>query len=126
MLLQAIGYLLFMGIGAMLFSILWVYTSGMDPRSVAEQIKSIGFQIPGFRRDPRIIEQVLDRYIPPLAVMGGLFVGLLAAFADFTGALGTGTGILLTVMIIYNFYEEISRRYVEEMNPAIRKFFEQA
>ncbi|MCD6381467.1 MAG: preprotein translocase subunit SecY [Candidatus Aenigmarchaeota archaeon] len=123
MILQAIGYVLFMAIGATLFSILWIYTSGMDPRSVAEQIKSIGFQIPGFRRDPRIIEQVLARYIPPLALMGGLFVGLLAAFADFTGALGTGTGILLTVMIIYNFYEEISRRYVEEMHPELRKFF---
>lgn len=124
MLLQAIGYTLFMAIGAMIFSVLWVYTSGMDPRSVAEQIQAIGFQIPGFRRDPRIIEQVLARYIMPLAVMGGLFVGLLAAFADFTGALGTGTGILLTVMIIYNFYEEISRRYLEEMHPAMRKFFE--
>lgn len=124
MILQAICYTLFIAIAAMIFSILWVYTSGMDPHSVAEQIQSIGFQIPGFRRDPRIIEQVLSRYIPPLAVMGGLFVGLLAAFADFTGALGTGTGILLTVMIIYNFYEEISRRYLEEMHPELRKFFE--
>ena len=96
----------------------------MDAHSVAEQIKGIGMQIPGFRRDPRIIEQVLSRYIMPLAVMGGLWVGLLAAFADLTGALGTGTGILLTVMIIYNFYEQISMRYMEEMHPALRKFFE--
>jgi len=122
--LQAICYVLFMGIGAMLFSILWVQTSGMDAKSVAGQIQSIGLQIPGFRRDPRIIEQVLSRYIMPLAVMGGLWVGLLASFADFTGALGTGTGILLTVMIIYNFYEQVSMRYAEEMHPAIRKFFE--
>lgn len=41
--------------------------------------------------------------------MGGIFVGLLAAFADFTGALGTGTGILLTVGIVYRMYEETSK-----------------
>ena len=67
---------------------------------------------------------MLSRYIMPLAVMGGAFVGFLAAFANFMGALGTGTGILLTVMIIYNFYETIAYRYMEEMHPALRKFFE--
>lgn len=124
MILQVLGYTLFMALGSMIFSVLWVQTSGMDAHSVSSQIQSIGMQIPGFRRDPRIIEQVLERYITPLAVMGGLFVGILASVADLTGALGTGTGILLTVMIIYNFYEQISMRYLEEMNPAIRKFFE--
>lgn len=122
--LRSIGYLTFMTVGAIIFSIFWVATSGMDAHSVAEQIEEMGMQIPGFRRDPRIIEQVLDRYIPVLAVLSGLFVGLLAAVADFTGAVGTGTGILLTVMIIYNLYEQISMRYVEDMHPALRKFFE--
>jgi len=122
--LRALIYLIFMMTGATIFSIFWVETSGMDAHSVAEQIKGIGMQVPGFRRDPRIVEQVLSRYIMPLAVMGALFVGLVAAFADFTGALGTGTGILLTVMIIYNLYEQISMRYMEDMNPMLRKFFE--
>lgn len=122
--IRFIGYMLFMTIGSMIFSIFWVITSGMDSKSVAEQIQSIGMQIPGFRRDPRIIEAVLDRYIPSLAILGGLFVGFLAAIADLTGALGTGTGILLTVMIIYNFYEQISMQYLEDMHPAFRKFFE--
>jgi len=122
--IRALTYLLFMMIGATIFSVFWVETSGMDAHSVAEQIKSIGMQVPGFRRDPRIVEKVLSRYIMPLAVMGALFVGLVAALADFTGALGTGTGILLTVMIIYNFYEQISMRYMEDMNPMVRKFFE--
>ena len=120
---RVLTYLLFMIFFATLFSIFWVYTSGMDAHSVAEQIQGIGMQIPGFRRDPRIVEQVLDRYIPPLAVMGGIFVGMVAAFADFTGALGTGTGILLTVTIVYQLYESIATRYVEEMNPMVRKFF---
>ncbi|MBI4162748.1 MAG: preprotein translocase subunit SecY [Candidatus Aenigmarchaeota archaeon] len=122
--LRSIVYLLILVGGSVVFSIFWVTTSGMDARSVAEQIEGMGMQIPGFRRDPRIIEQVLERYIPTLTIISGFFIGLLAAIADFTGALGTGTGILLTVMIIYQLYESIATRYVEDMHPAVRKFFE--
>ncbi len=116
-------YLVFFMAGSAVFSWMWVITSGMDAESVAKQIESIGMQIPGFRRDSRIIEKVLDRYIGPLTIMGGLFVGFLAAFADFTNALGTGTGILLTVMIVFNFYEQIMYQYLQDMDPRLRKFF---
>ena len=122
--LRAVTYMLFFVVGAITFSVFWISTSGMDSRSVAEQIEGLGMQVPGFRRDPRIVEQVLNRYIPTLAVLSGLFLGVLASVADFTSALGTGTGILLTVMILYNLYEQISMRYVEDMHPAVRKFFE--
>ncbi len=121
---RSLAYLLILVGGSVVFSIFWVTTSGMDSRAVAEQIEGMGMQIPGFRRDPRIIEQVLERYIPTLTIISGFFIGLLAAIADFTGALGTGTGILLTVMIIYQLYESIATRYVEDMHPAVRKFFE--
>ncbi len=120
--LRAITYTLFMAIGSLIFSIFWVETSGMDAHSVAKQIQSIGMQIPGFRRDPRIIETVLNRYIMPLAAMGGLFVGVLAAFSDFTNVLGGGIGILLTVMIVQQLYEQVMSQYVEDMNPEVRKF----
>ena len=122
--LRVLAYMALLTGGSVVFSIFWVATSGMDARSVAEQIEGMGMQIPGFRRDPRIVEEVLNRYIPTLTIISGLLVGLLASFADFTGALGTGTGILLTVMIIYQLYENIAQRYVEEMNPALRRFFQ--
>ena len=121
--LKAIFYYLFYIFGATLFSVFWISTSGMDSKSVAEQIQGMGMQVPGFRRDPRIVEQVLERYIPTLAIISGLFIGSLAAFADFTQALGTGTGILLTVMVVYSFYEQISQKYMEDMHPSLRKFF---
>jgi preprotein translocase subunit SecY len=119
---RLITYSLFMIGGAVLFSIFWVNTAGMDAGSVANQIQSTGMQIPGYRRDVRIIEKVLGRYIPPLTVIGAVAVGFLAAFADFTGALGTGTGILLSVMIVYQLYEEIAMKHMEDMHPAIRRF----
>ncbi len=117
-----ISYSVFLILASMVFSIFWVATAGMDSKSVAKQIQKVGLGIPGFRRDPRIIEKVLDRYIPYLAILGGASIGLLASFGDFTGALGTGTGILLTVMIIQNLYEDISSKHMEDMHPALRKF----
>lgn len=119
--LRMLTYLLVMIVGAVIFSIFWVNTAGMDANSVAEKFKSANIMIPGYRRDPRIIERVLQRYIPPLAVLSGAFVGFLAGFADVTGAIGTGTGLLLTVMIIYQFYEQISAQHAEDMPPAVKK-----
>jgi preprotein translocase subunit SecY len=116
-------YTAFLCIFAMIFSIFWVTTSGMDAESVAEQIEGIGLQIPGYRRDRRIIQSVLDKYIPALAVMGGLVVGILTAFADITGTIGTGTGMLLTVMIVYNYYEELSSQRLDEAHPFVRQVF---
>jgi len=119
--LRAIVYFLIMSLGATLFSIFWVNTSGMDPTSVAEQISAIGMQIPGYRRDPRVIESVLKRYIPPLAVMGGFAVGALAAIADFTHCLVSGTGILLSVTIVYNYYQLLKQENLEEAPSWLRK-----
>jgi preprotein translocase subunit SecY len=108
--------------GAIIFSIFWVQTSGMDAKSQANQILGSGLQIPGFRRDQRVLEIILDRYIFPLTVMGGATVGLLAAAADLLGALVQGTSLLLSVMIIYRMYEDIARQHMMDMHPALRKF----
>jgi preprotein translocase subunit SecY len=120
-LLRMLTYFTFLVTGAVIFSVFWVATAGMDARSVSEQIHSTGMQIPGYRRDVRIIESVLGKYIMPLAVLGAIAVGALAAYADFTNALGTGTGILLATLIIYNMYEDIAAKHMEDMHPAIRK-----
>lgn len=119
--LRALSYTIFLTLFATIFSIFWVNTAGMDAKSIAGQLEGIGMQIPGYRRDPRIIESVLNRYIPALAILGGITVGLLASFADLLGAVGTGTGILLTVMIVYNYYEELRNQDLEEAHPFVRK-----
>ncbi len=115
-------YILFMMIGSMIFSIFWVQTSGLDARSQAKQMLSSGLQIPGFRKDIRVLERMLQRYIFPLTVLGGLTVGFLAALADVSSALTSGTGLLLTVMIVYKLYEEIAQQHMMDMNPMMRKF----
>jgi len=118
---QALVYMLFMILGSVLFSVIWVKTANMDAYSQAKQIVSSGLQIPGFRRDPRVLEAILNRYIPGLTVLGAITVGALAALADLGGALSRGTGILLTVMIVYKMYEDIAKQHAFDMHPALRK-----
>ncbi|MFH0874349.1 MAG: preprotein translocase subunit SecY [archaeon] len=121
-LVQAFIYVLLMVGGSVLFSIFWVQTSGMDASSQADQMMSSGLQVPGFRKDKRVLESLLNRYIMPLTIMGSITVGFLAAIADLTGALSRGTGILLTVMIVYKLYEDIAKQHVYDMNPMMRRF----
>ncbi|RLG96181.1 preprotein translocase subunit SecY, partial [Candidatus Bathyarchaeota archaeon] len=45
----------------------------------------------------------------------------LAAAADFLGAFGTGTGILLSVGIIYQYYQILMRERVTEMYPRLQR-----
>ncbi len=121
---HALVYMLIMMLGAMMFSYFWVQTSGMDAKSQAKQMMASGLQIPGFRRDARVMERLLERYITPLTIMGGLSIGFLAALADLSGALVHGTSLLLTIMIIYRLYEDIAKQHLYDMHPALRKFME--
>ncbi len=121
---RAATYAVFLMVGAVIFSIFWVKTAGMDAKSQAKNMMKYGLQIPGFRRDERVLESLLSRYIPALTVLGGLAVGFLASVADVSGALTSGTGLLLTVMIIYRLYEEIAQQHAMDMNPMLRRFIE--
>jgi preprotein translocase subunit SecY len=108
--------------GSILFSIFWMRTSGQDADSVADQIQNTGMKVPGFRKDKRVIKKVLNRYIPALTILSGFTVGLLAALANMTQAAGGGTGILLTVMILYRLYEQLAQKHMEELHPALKDF----
>ncbi len=119
--LRALFYLAALVIFCMGFAWLWVQMTNMSASDVADKIKRSGMSIPGFRRDSRIMENMLSRYITPVTLLGGAFVGALAAGADFLGALGSGTGILLTVSIIYRLYREIAKEQLSEMFPAARR-----
>ena len=121
---QSVIYILVFVLGSVMFSIFWMQTANMDAASQARQIMASGLQIPGFRRDERVLEKILSRYIWPLTIVGGASIGLLAALADLTGALSQGTGILLAVMIVHKLYEEIAKHHMMDMHPALRKMME--
>ena len=78
--------------------------------------------MPGFRRDERVLEKLLQKKINPLTILGAITVGILSGLADISGALTNGTGLLLTVMIVYKLYEEVGKQHMMDMNPLVRKF----
>jgi preprotein translocase subunit SecY len=113
--------IVFIGL-SILFALLWVEISGIGPKQVASQLSNMGVQVPGFRSSKVQFKRILNKYIPTITVLGGAFVGVLAFAADLTGALGGGTGVLLTVGVVYRLYEEIAKEQLMDMHPMLRKF----
>jgi preprotein translocase subunit SecY len=120
---QAFFHVLFYSVFSVLFAFFWVSTSGMDARSQANKIINSGMSMPGFRKDERVLESILKRYVGPLTIMGGIAIGLLASVADLLGALVGGTAILLAIMIMYQLYQNIAQQHAVDMNPALKGFF---
>ena len=80
-----------------------VQVSGSSARDVAKQLKDQQMFMKGHRESSLV--HVLNYYIPTAAAFGGMCIGGLTVVADFMGAIGSGTGILLAVTIIYQYFE---------------------
>jgi len=104
---HAVFYVSFMLITCALFSKTWIDVSGSSARDVAKQLKDQQMMMPGYRDSD--LPRVLNRYIPTAAAFGGACIGALTICADFLGAIGSGTGILLAVTIIYQYYEMVAK-----------------
>lgn len=113
--------------GGIIFALFWIETTGMGAKPSAKKVFNSGMQIPGFRRNIGSIEKVMDRYIPKVTVIGGAFIGALTLVASLLGTIGGagGTGLLLTVSIVYRLYEDIASEQMMEMHPMMRSFFGQ-
>lgn len=85
------------------FSRIWIDVSGSSSKDVARQLMDQELVIEGMRDESMV--KYLNRYIPTAAAFGGVCIGALSIFADFMGAIGSGTGILLAVTIIYQYFE---------------------
>ena len=96
-------YIVFMLSACALFSKTWIEVSGSGPRDVAKQLKEQGMILAAAdgHRDGSMYRE-LKRVIPTAAIFGGAVIGLLSVATDLVGALGSGTGILLAVTIIYS------------------------
>lgn len=110
--LHAVFYFTFMLLICAWFSRLWIDVSGQSAKDVAKQLKDQDMTINHLQNDRMIIKE-LNRYIPPAAIFGGACIGLLSIIADLLGAIGSGTGILLAVTIIYQYIEAINKESVK-------------
>ena len=116
---HSVIYLLYLVGMAVVFARLWVEIGGLNPRAVAKNLMDADVQVPGFRRSGLSIEQMLNRYIPTLTIIGGILIGLIAGVSDLFGVFGTGIGILLMVDIILQYYQMLLKEQVEEISPAL-------
>ncbi|MBX5328433.1 MAG: preprotein translocase subunit SecY [Candidatus Bathyarchaeota archaeon] len=121
--LRAMGYLGILVAFCIIFSLTWLEVGGLGPSTVSKQLVDAGMQIPGYRRSGKAVESILKRYIPTVTVLGGIIVGLIAGITDFFGVFGSGMGILLSVGIIYQYYEILMQERASEMYPAFRRIF---
>ncbi len=117
--IHSVIYLLYLVGMAVLFARLWVEIGGLNPRAVAKNLMDADVQVPGFRRTGFSIEQVLNRYIPTLTIIGGILIGLIAGVSDLFGVFGSGIGILLMVDIVLQYYQMLLKEQVEEVSPAL-------
>lgn len=90
---------------------LWIEISGSSPRDVATQLKNQQIQFAGYRDTSLIM--VLNTHIPTAATLGGVCIGTLTVIADFLGAIGSGTGILLAVTIVYGLVETVQKEIAQ-------------
>jgi preprotein translocase SecY subunit len=121
--LKSLVYLGILVAFCVVFSLTWLEVGGLGPSTVAQQLVDAGMEIPGYRRSGKAIESILKRYIPAVTVIGGVIVGLVAGVTDFFGVFGSGMGILLSVGIIYQYYETLMQERAAEMYPAFRRIF---
>ena len=106
---------------SILFGFIWVEVAGLNPEKQAENIVKSGLQIPGIRRSPRLLAKVLEKYIYSLTLISSIIVGVIAVVADFFGAYGSGSGLVLSVGIVYNFYLTLAYERTLEMYPVLRR-----
>ena len=118
---KALVYLGILVAFCVVFSLTWLEVGGLGPSTVAKQLVDSGMEIPGYRRSGKAVELLLKRYIPAVTVVGGVVVGMVAGISDFFGVFGSGMGILLSVGIIYQYYELLMQERAAEMYPALRR-----
>eukprot|EP00010_Vexillifera_abyssalis_P005467 CAMPEP_0201552884 /NCGR_PEP_ID=MMETSP0173_2-20130828/19056_1 /ASSEMBLY_ACC=CAM_ASM_000268 /TAXON_ID=218659 /ORGANISM="Vexillifera sp., Strain DIVA3 564/2" /LENGTH=482 /DNA_ID=CAMNT_0047963465 /DNA_START=49 /DNA_END=1497 /DNA_ORIENTATION=+ len=110
---HAVFYLTFILTSCALFSKTWIEVSGSSPKDVARQFRENSTVIYGYRNNEKSTLKRLNRYIPTAAAFGGLCIGALSVMADFLGAIGSGTGILLAVTIIFQYFEIFQKEAVD-------------
>merc|ERR1712226_65853 len=105
--LHGIIYILTILIACAVFSKTWTEIGGQSPKDVLKNLQSQNLTAVG--GSDQLLYKRLNRHINIAASLGGICVGVLTILADFLGAIGSGTGILLSCNIIFEVYEAVMR-----------------
>jgi len=117
--MRAVLYVLFMIFIVVVFGKLWVELGGLSSKKAAQNLLDADVVIPGFRRSNAPVEALLNKYIPSVTILGSVILGLIAGISDVLGVFGSGIGVLLTVDILINYYNQLVREKVEIVMPRL-------
>jgi len=117
--MRGVLYVLFMIGIVVIFGKLWVELGGLSSKKAAQNLLDADVVIPGFRRSNKPVEMLLNKYIPSVTILGSVILGLIAGVSDILGVFGSGIGILLTVDILINYYNQLVREKVEVVMPRL-------
>ena len=117
--MRGVLYVLFMIGIVVVFGKLWVELGGLSSKKAAQNLLDADVVIPGFRRSNKPVEMLLNKYIPSVTILGSVILGLIAGVSDILGVFGSGIGILLTVDILINYYNQLVREKVEMVMPRL-------
>ena len=116
--IHTVFYVAFVLAACSMFSKTWIEVSGSSSRDVASNFQRQGLHFSGRKLEKmnngNVKPQVstikeLDKWIPTAAAFGGMCIGALTVLAEFLGAIGSGTGILLAVTIVYSYIEAFQK-----------------
>ena len=104
---HVVFYAAFVLAGCTLLATTWIEVTNSGSREVAKNLKEHNLTMRGYR-DSTVVT-VLDKYIPTTAALGGFAVGALTLLADSLGCIGSGSGLVMAVTIVYQYFELIVR-----------------
>jgi len=117
--IRALTYVCFAVVFSVMFARIWVEIGGLSPKAAAKNLIGADVMVPGFRRSGASVEAILQKYIPVITIIGGIFIGLLASLANILGVYGTGVGLLLMCDIIIQYYQMLVKEQLENMMPRL-------
>lgn len=88
------------------FTQLMVEVNGKGAIDMARGLKHQGFILEGIRDSEETLYQKLQKIIPTVSFLSGMLIAALKIFADLSGAIGSGTGLLLLVSNCLGVQEE--------------------
>lgn len=100
-------YVAFMLGSCAYFAKIWILVNGTSAKDVQRNLKANDMTLAGFR-DESVVRH-LEKYINVAAALGGVAIASLTILADFLGAIGSGTGILLATTMIYDYFQILQK-----------------
>lgn len=83
----------------------WIAISKSTPKDYAKMIRSRYLTRPNYKEESVI--GTFNELIPTAAMLGGIVIGFLTVVGDLLNVAGSSTGIMLSISILYGYYEKI-------------------